>query len=276
MHWRIEMMLINGQPGEYIHALDRAAMYGDGVFRTLRIRQGRAFDWPRQYRKLAADCAALGIVCPAQTLLHAELDQAIATQAEGVAKIVVSRGAGGRGYKAPADMTPTRLVMVTPLPNYPVDYWRRGVALHLCELRLAHQARLAGIKHLNRLENVLARNEWSDPDVPEGLLLDQAGHVIEGTMSNVFVRQGSVMRTPDLSQCGVAGVQRERILELAPRLGLRADVAPMTLDAVRRADEVWMCNSIIGVWPVRALGNDALPVGDTAHALQSLLENETD
>jgi 4-amino-4-deoxychorismate lyase len=270
------MMLINGQPGDSISALDRAAMYGDGVFRTMRIRDGRVPGWQRHYRKLAADCVALAIACPPQAILRAELDQIISMHAEGVAKIVISRGVGGRGYKATNGMVPTRMVMVAPLPDYPADYWQKGVALHLCELRLAHQPRLAGIKHLNRLENVLARREWHDADVPEGLLLDQAGWVIEGTMSNLFVRQGSVMRTPDLSQCGVAGVQRERILELAPRLGLRAEIAQMNMNTVLGADEVWVCNSVIGVWPVRAVGTRAVPVGETVHALQSLLENETD
>lgn len=270
------MMLINGQAGDTLSALDRAAMYGDGVFRTMRIRAGRVLVWDRQYRKLAADCAALGIDCPASATLAAELAQVAAAQPDGVAKIVISRGVSGRGYKAPPGMKPTRLVITSPMPDYPAEFWRQGVRLHVCELRLGHQPRLAGIKHLNRLENVLARREWDDEQIPEGLLLDQNGHVIEGTMSNIFLRQGSVIRTPDLSQCGVTGVQRERILELAPRHGLCPEVADVTLDELLGADEVWLCNSVIGVWPVRAIGERAVPVGVTAPALNELLENETD
>lgn len=270
------MILINGQVGDTIAALDRAAMYGDGVFRTLRLRQGSVPCWNRHYRKLADDCAALGIACPDQMLLRAELDRVAQSQPDGVAKIVISRGVGGRGYKPAKDAMPTRMVMVMPRPEYPADFWQQGVTLHLCTLRLSHQPALAGIKHLNRLENVLARGEWDDASIAEGLLLDQAGQVIEGTMSNVFLRAGSVIRTPDLSQCGVAGVQRERILEHVPRLGLRAEIATVILDDVLAADEVWLCNSVIGIWPVRAIGTKTIPLGASVRELQALLESETD
>jgi 4-amino-4-deoxychorismate lyase len=142
-------------------------------------------------------------------------------------------------------------------------------------MRICHQPRLAGIKHLNRLENVLARMEWSDSDTAEGLMLDADGWVVEGTMANIFMRQGNTLLTPDLSACGVAGLQRERILGFAPQCDLVAEVRNISLKALFKAEEVFLCNSVIGVWPVREIGVHSIPLGPTAAQMQRLLETET-
>lgn len=173
-------MLINGAPGNSISALDRGLLYGDGVFRTLRIQDGQPLHWGRHYRKLQHDCDSLKLGCPSATLLAGELQQLAAQQPEAVAKITITRGEGKRGYAPPADNAPTRILSLSPLPQYPQHFYAQGVRLRVCELRLGYQPRLAGIKHLNRLENVLAAAEWSDPDIPEGLLLDGEGMPSQG------------------------------------------------------------------------------------------------
>jgi len=127
--------------------------------------------------------------------------------------------------------------------------------LHLCELRLASQPKYAGIKHLNRLENVMARMEWSDASIADGLLLDARGNAIECTMSNLFARFGSSLCTPDLSLCGVAGITRQRILDMAPDFGLRPEVCEISLTKLMQADELLICNSLYGVWQVRTFNN---------------------
>lgn len=269
------MIIINGQQGDSIHVMDRSVMYGDGVFRTLRMRAGRVNCWQGQYRKLEADCRALDILCPARSTLEQEIDLLARDTPDCVVKIVVSRGAGGRGYGVPDSVSPSRVLLNSPLPVYPAQYWHDGVKLHVCEMRLSHQPRLAGIKHLNRLENVLARMEWSDPETPEGLLLDAEGWVVEGTMANIFMRQGNTLLTPDLSACGVAGLQRERILAFASQCDLMPEVRNFSLSALLQADEAFLCNSVIGVWPVRQIGAQAIPRGPTAAQMQVLLENET-
>ncbi len=267
---------VNGLPAAAVPVMDRGLMYGDGVFRTLRAEQGRVAAWTRHYRKLVADCAALGITPPGREALEADIEALLAGQDSAVLKIIVTRGEGGRGY-GPGDTThATRIVMATPLPAHPARFREEGVRLHLCRLRLARQPRLAGVKHLNRLENVLARMEWSDPEIPEGLLRDEAGHVIEGTMSNLFLRTGDRLITPELSQCGVAGVQRERILAVAPALGLRPEVATLSLETLLAAEEVLVCNSVIGVWPVRALEGHVWPVGGLAALVERALESLDD
>ena len=270
------MIIINGELGNTIHVMDRGAMYGDGVFRTMRMRGGQVKCWPQQYRKLQADCQALDILCPARSVLEQELTQLACDAADCVVKIVVSRGEGGRGYGVPNSVTPNRVVLAVPAPNYPAHFWHQGVKLHVCEMRISHQPRLAGIKHLNRLENVLARMEWDDADVPEGLLIDAEGWVVEGTMSNLFMRQGKMLRTPNLSACGVAGLQRERILSYAAQLDLTPEVTQFSLPALLAADEIFICNSVIGVWPVRQIGHQTIALGPVAIHMQHLLESETD
>lgn len=247
------MIIVNGADNELITAHDRGLQYGDGVFRTLRVADGKALHWRRHYAKLAHDCAALGIHCPAPDLLASELARLAVHQTDGVAKIIVTRGEGERGYAITPAAPTTRILSIHPMPNYPAAWAGQGVTVHLCRLRLSVQPRLAGIKHLNRLENVLARGEWSDPEIAEGLLLDSAGNVIEGVMSNLFIAEGGALITPDLSRCGVAGVQRERILERAAAEGGVCRIEPISLARLLQADEAMLLNSVIGVWPIREI-----------------------
>ena len=270
------VILVNGEQQGVIRVLDRAVMYGDGVFRTMRMRGGEIACWPLHYGKLNADCQALRIPCPVRTVLEQDIARIARGVADCVVKIIISRGAGGRGYGVPKSLSPTRMVLAFPAPDYPSHFWREGIKLHICEIRLCHQPRLAGIKHLNRLENVLARMEWDDPDTPEGLLLDAEGWVVEGTLSNLFMRRGNALITPDLSACGVAGLQRERVLKYAAQLDLRTGIARFSLPALLEADEVFVCNSVIGVWPVRQIDAQPIALGPTAECMQRLLENETD
>ena len=246
-------MLINGVPGDKVDIHDRGLLYGDGVFRTFRLTQGRPEQWPLQYRKLSQDCTALGIICPEESLLAGEVHQLANAKPDGVAKIIITRGVARRGYAPLATAAPTRILTVSPSPDIPESFRTHGVTMRLCDLRLSQQPQLAGIKHLNRLENVLAAMEWSDPEIADGLLLDVAGNVVESTRSNIFlVRDGSLL-TPDLSQCGVAGVQRERVMKWASVYGVACRVGHWSLEDVLAADEVFLVNSVIGLWPVRRL-----------------------
>jgi 4-amino-4-deoxychorismate lyase len=264
--------LINGKPEDSISPLDRGFSYGDGVFRTLPIRGGIPVAWERHYRKLSEDCNALGIVCPAEEVLLADMERLSGEKRDSVIKIIVTRGEGERGYTLPALAKPNRIVLCSPLPSYPVRNNAFGVRLHLCRLQLSSQPLLAGIKHLNRLENVLARTEWHDPEIAEGLLRDQSGNVIECTMSNIFIRQGNRLVTPDLGKCGVAGVTREIIMETAGQQGYEVAAETFSLDDLLQAEEVVICNSLIGVWQVRQLDEHQWPAGTLAEKLRLLLE----
>ena len=143
-----------------------------------------------------------------------------------------------------------------------------------CDLALSLQPRLAGVKSLNRLENVLARAEWRDPAIREGLLADAQGRLVEGTMSNVFFTRGATLVTPDLSRCGVRGAQRERVLELARAEGIACEVRDVPFGELREAGEVFLTNSLIGLWPVAALDERRWAPGPVARRLQRLIEDE--
>jgi 4-amino-4-deoxychorismate lyase len=247
------MVLVNGEPADCIPADDRGFTYGDGVFRTLAVHAGAVPLWSRHYAKLAADCRALAIEPPAETALCADLHLVAGRMPDCALRITVTRGSGGRGYALPATVTPRRVVAASPLPEYPAAYATQGVAIRYCAQRLALQPPLAGIKHLNRLENVLARAEWDDPAIAEGLLCDVEGSVIEGTRCNLFLAERGVLVTPDLSRCGVAGVTRDAIIELADGKGMPCRIESISRERLEAADEVMLVNSLVGVWPVARL-----------------------
>jgi 4-amino-4-deoxychorismate lyase len=267
------MILVNGRAAETVDALDRGLAYGDGVFRTLRTADGQPLWWADHYAKLAADCKALSLECPDSTLLHAEVRQ-VAEAGQGVVKIILTRGSAARGYALPVAAACTRIVLSTPLPPHARPDAPSDVTVRWCTLWLARQPRLAGIKHLNRLENVLARAEWDDPAIFEGILCDDSGWLVSGVMSNLlWVRQGELF-TPDLSDCGVAGVARARLLRAAAHLGVRSHIGQFRSDAILAADEVMICNSVIGVRRVARLDDVTWsPAGWTTTLNQALYED---
>ncbi len=270
------MILVNGKPQDTIAAADRGLAYGDGVFRTLATRAGTALCWPRHFAKLAEDCDRVGITPPVEPVLLGEVEQVARGRAQGAVKIIVTRGHGERGYALPAHPQATRIVMGMPLPAWPTENSCDGICARLCELRLSEQPRLAGIKHLNRLENVLARAEWNDPAIAEGLLLDRHGKLIEGVTSNVFLVLNGVLVTPELSRCGVAGVTRARILAWAHRAGMACKIRDVPLDELWEAEEVMVCNSLIGAWPVRNIGSRHWSGGGWITRIQQFLAESHD
>lgn len=172
----------------------------------------------------------------------------------------------------PSLAQPTRVVIKSAFPQFPQRHFEQGCRLHLCNIRLGHQPQLAGIKHLNRLENIMARAEWSDSTIADGLLLDIYENAVECTMSNLFARYGQTLLTPDLTRCGVAGVTRQRVLELAPRLGYQVDTAYIPLSTLLDADEIMITNSLFGVWQVLEIGDKQWQAQPLASALRKLFQ----
>ncbi len=262
------MMRVNGEVTDHISALDRGLLYGDGLFETLAIVKGEPLQWSRHYARLNRSCQRLNITPPEGDLLLAELRELCAGKARAVAKIIVTRGVGGRGYN-PVATPPSWVTQCFPWPDFPADNRKKGVVVRVCALRLACQPRLAGMKHLNRLESVLARAEWHDNTIAEGLMRDTLGHYIEGTMSNLFVVKSGQLITDPLQQCGVAGIMRELILSLADSLGIGCSQQPIDEQQLEHADELFICNSVINIWPIRRViecGN--YPVGPVTQQLQ--------
>lgn len=289
------IVAVNGTLGAGISPFDRGFNYGDGLFETvsLRVSSSACIDQPETFlplwglhrQRLLLDAKRLQI-----DLSSDRLDAAVAQilqQAQvqdvcrGLLKIIVTRGVGGRGYAAPSDLLATLCIgLYPPVKDSPKNVLE-GIFLQLCRQRLSRSPALAGIKHLNKLEHILARTELSvlDSDrkineeasriCAEGLLLDEQGFVIEATFSNLFIVQDGVLLTPRLDQCGVAGVMRQLVLEvLAPKLNLEVIVEVMSLEQLLKADEVFLCNSVYGFWPVRHLYNPAVGIEGAARAAQ--------
>jgi 4-amino-4-deoxychorismate lyase len=263
-------ILVNGEPQASVSATDRGFAFGDGVFRTLLARRGRALNWDRHFRRLAHDCLALGLEVPREELLRSEVAR-VAT-GDAIVKVTVTRGDSGRGYSMTPEAETTRVVAAFSPPAYPEVLAREGIRARRCDLVLSEQPRLAGVKTLNRLENVLARSEWFDAEIREGLLCDAGMRLIEGTMSNVFAVFGSTIVTPALNRCGVAGAQRDRIRDFASAGKLACDVRDVPYGELEEADEVFLTNSLIGIWPIVALGERTWPVGPLTQRFQALIE----
>jgi 4-amino-4-deoxychorismate lyase len=234
------------------------------------VRAGRPLNRAWHFRRLAADCALLGIAPPDEATVIAEM--ARVASADATVKVIVTRGSSGRGYGPAGASPPRRIVAAFETPASGAEKSRDGVHVRRCDLVLAEQPRLAGAKTLNRLENVIARGEWSDPAISEGLLCDAAGRVVEGTMSNLFIARGGRLATPDLSRCGVVGAQRESLRELFAAAGIPCEVRDIGWAELEAADEAFLTNSLIGAWPIASLGARRWTPGPLARRAQSLIE----
>ena len=275
-------VLVNGyrrSPAEgAISVFDRGFQYGDGLFETLAVVGGRVRDLEAHLERLAQGARVLGIPEPDREALSRELAEAgagLGPEQRGVLKVLYSRGPGGRGLAPPETPEPTRVVLRLPWPEHPPGWAREGVRVIHCRTRQVCGAALDGrIKHMNQLNHIVARMEWTDPGIAEGLLRDGSDRVIEGTVTNLFRVAGGAVETPRLDGSGLAGITRWRILELAAEAGLETREVDLRARDLRVADEVFLTSSLIGVWPVRELDGEALrgAPGPVTRELQAALE----
>ena len=253
-HWFRDM-----QPCDVISVEDRGLQYSDGLFETIAIRRGRPRLWSLHAERLQTGCRRLAIDLPPEHELLDEVVSAISAtdhaSGDAILKIVVTRGEGKRGYAPSTDAKPTILIGVFERSTCPESHYQDGISIRFCDARMASQSQTAGIKLLARLDQVRARSEWDDPAVVEGLMLDQAGFVISGTISNLFIVRDRTLMTPEITQCGVSGVMRRHILALATEHGTNCELARLTPTEVLAADEIFLCNSQFGIWPVSSCGN---------------------
>lgn len=257
-------ILVDGIPTPQISVLDRGLGYGDGLFESIRLIGTVAPLWSRHMQRLADGCARLRIPPPDLQQLWQETLQVSADMDTSVVRITVSRGQGERGYALPAHPRPSRVVSAFVPPHVDRHVYAQGVQLRICDIRLSEQPLLAGIKHLNRLEQVMARAEWDDPAIAEGVLLDSHERVISATMANLFAVIDGELRTPSLDRCGVAGVARAEVLAACP--GTR--VGDMTLAELRAADELFLSSSVRGIVPANSLEGRHYPPGALTRRLQ--------
>ncbi|WP_257281431.1 aminodeoxychorismate lyase [Endozoicomonas sp. ISHI1] len=263
---------VNGEPASEVLISDRGLAYGDGVFETIRVQAGAPTLFDLHCKRLCSGMAVLGIPFDLEAFKN-EVSDFLQTQnlKEGVLKAIVTRGTGGRGYNPQGCDRPCRILSFHSLPVYPGDPAIRGVRLHQCNTRLGDNA-FAGLKHLNRLENVMARSEWQGTDCLEGLLLGMDDRLVEGTMSNLFLVSGKTLRTPCLRKSGVKGVCRDLIMGQARQWGFDVETGDYHLKDLAGADEVFVCNSVNGVWPVIACGCLHWSVGSVTRTVRGRVQ----
>lgn len=265
---------INGEMNGQISVLDRGFSYGDGFFETCYIHHNKIHLWDLHLQRLLKTAEKLSIPLEQEKLI--QFVDALLNQNDSleyaILKIQITRGIATRGYAYTENLAPTYCLLLSPGNAFLKQQWLDGISVRICDLRLAEFSPLAGLKHLNRLENVLARAEWKD-EYAEGFLFNTKAQLIEGTMSNIFLVKNGKLLTPDLSQAGVAGVMREYIMKtLSPAMSLISQEALLEMDDLFAADEIFICNSLIGIWPVVNIQTDRMhdfSIGDVTRNLQA-------
>ena len=261
--------LVNGVPTSLVSVRDRGLAYGDGLFETILVRRGSPTLADYHFRRMARGAQVLRLPLD-QALIRSEVEQQGRLMGDGLIKLIVTRGESQRGYAMPQSPQLTRILQSSPLPAYPSQHTEQGIRLFPCVTRLGNQPLLAGIKHLNRLEQVLARSEWQDAACAEGLVCDLAGNPVEGTMSNLFIRLKDRWVTPVLDQCGVRGVMRDFLIEYLDDQGEAVVQRTISHEELLSSTEVFCCNSVFGVWPVVALEAKQWPIGPHTRVIQTL------
>jgi len=283
--------LVNGEFIDSVSVKDRGFQFGDGLFETIAVSNNKPLLWDQHIQRLKKGCERLKLPLPDESQLYDEVlslfeeREFYKREPQGkefqgidkgidkcVLKIIYTRGEGGRGYQLAKNTQPTRVLQCHAWPVYPDANMVNGIQIRLCESRLGHNPLLAGLKHLNRLEQVIARAEWQNyDDIFEGIMLDIEGHVIEGTLSNVFFVQDNELITPDLEKCGINGVIRDLILTTQYDLNITHSVRNVDLQEFSCADEIFITNSLIGVWPVSQFEDISYPIGPvTKHISQTI------
>lgn len=263
---------VNGVEQENVAANDRGLSYGDGLFETIAVVAGQPLLLEQHLSRLEKGLQALKF--PSEVLSQVRRDLAALVLPEtAVLKITVTRGVGQRGYALPTPTEVTRIITITDAPDF-TGRQAEGVKLHHCEYRLPHNPVLAQIKHLNRLDQVMARSEWTDPAIAEGVVCDVEGYVVEGTMSNILWFKEGVAYTPLLDKCGVRGVMLDYLLYHLQLLKIEVKQGRYLTDELLSADEVLVCNSLIGIWPVVTLSGAQFGIGTMTRQLQDVLKKE--
>ncbi len=266
-------LLINGrQPADRSHAIahdDRGLQYGDGLFETALLVGGRVRFLEDHLERLVRGCERLGIVCPERAVLLKDIAVLTAGRGEGILKIIVTRGVGGRGYRAKTQ-DPTRIVAVYPPPETS-SAADQGIAVRWCQTRLGRNPALAGIKHLNRLEQVLAQSEWDPSEIEEGLMLDTEGELVAATAGNLFLVREGILCTSDLRYCGIRGVMRGRVIVAALEAGIPVEEQPLWQSDLELAEEVFVTNAVRGIRPVAILEQLGWNTGPVTRRLAAFL-----
>ncbi|PHM63708.1 aminodeoxychorismate lyase [Xenorhabdus ishibashii] len=244
---------INGNQCDHIPVNDRAVQFGDGCFTTIRVEQGLPALLPLHIKRLQKGVEKLFMPALDWFQLENHIKQVVKACGSGVLKIILSRGSGSRGYGFADTVGPTQILSLSSYPERYITQRQTGVSLTLSPIPMGINPYLAGIKHLNRLEQVLIKRFIEQSGADEALVLDSDGLLVECATANIFWRKGKNVYTPDLSQCGVEGIMRQKIIELLAKSDYNLSCVMRYPEALAYADEVIICNSLMPVVPVNRI-----------------------
>lgn len=267
-------LLLNGQLFEdadqaSVSPRNRGLLYGQNVFETIAVADGVALLLDEHIARLTAAAASLHIPLNVGAI-RGEIERLSDSKKRAVIRAMVSMGEGGRGYQNPNSPESVRIVSLHDYPDHPKNYWQQGIHLGLAEIRLGLQPALAGIKHGNRLEQIIAREQWQE-EWQEALVLDQNDQVIEATQANIFALKNKQLSTPPLDQAGVAGIMRDYVLAAANKVGVDSQIVSLSVSDIEAADALFVTNSVIGLWPVKQFKKRQYTDFDCAHNLLNLM-----
>lgn len=248
------MVYLNGQLNDQISIRDRGLAYGDGLFETIAIINNKAHNWNLHWQRLSQSAKFLGINLVDETEFI-NIKNKICKQLQQdkfILKIIVTRGEGGKGYQTPENQYSQWIVLSNPWPNYPLHYYEQGVDVQQLDFKLSVQPTLSQHKHLNRLEQVYAKQQLAEK-YQEGLLCNTLDHVIEGISSNLYFVKNNVLCIPELTNTGVKGTVRSQVIELCKENNITFIISDYKIEDIMVSQEVFLSNSIIGLWPVRSL-----------------------
>jgi len=284
--------MLNGQFTSNISVLDRGLNYGDGLFETLAVVDQKPVMLDEHISRLFNGCEILHINRPDKEKLYNDIinickESFIKVNSKDeentaliidcskalVLKIIVTRGISERGYSFSDDMVANTVLITSTYPRYQTDNWLTGIKARICDTHLSQQKKLAGLKHLNRLEQILARNEWDD-EFTEGLMTDAQGNLVDGVMSNLFLIKNNTLYTPKIDKCGVNGIMRQLVLKLCHSEGMMVQETNISLDMLESADEVFVTNSLIGIWPLKSVDEKQFGTGKVTRSIMQKLTTE--
>ncbi len=287
MNESVKTTMINGIATDYLNINDRAIHYGDGLFETIVCDHGKLLYWQQHYQRLRSSAARLRMNCPDERLLLDDIKKLLAGIENSAAsistvKIIISRGISERGYQFPKARSENRIIMLSALDaEYSSLLTGKLLSgdLYVCEQQVSINETLSGLKHLNRLDNVLARSEWqtgvSENKIIDGLMLNANHHVIEATMSNLFAVKDGQLFTPDLKYSGVSGIMRDVIIDIANRNAIDIAIVDMTLEEIYSMDELFISNSLIAMKAVNNMaGRQYLTHDVTVSVFTELLKTK--
>jgi len=261
---------VNYQPVDSLSIQDRGLAYGDGLFTTAKIAHGHVEMFKAHLERLQTGCIALGINLPNFEQLAEQVNKAVQNYPLAVLKIMITAGAGGRGYSRLGVQQCNVIMMIFDFPQHYLSWQQEGINLGIAQCQLGLTNILSGIKHLNRLEQVMIRKELDQCDSDDLLVLDLNQQVVETSCANIFWCEKGVWFTPEITQAGISGLMRNKILKMVENI----TVIKTGLPEFTQLDAAFICNSVMGLVPVNCFNEQTIAMNMSKEFINKIIAED--